>query len=303
MDVVSTWRARPHQLKASGIESAGALANGRLVVTMASPQDSVPRIFADPMLGVAHNRGSILGRDDRFLIVRPRPASRPVEFRVEPGSNPRDALDGKADVLVSRDPAVVKYASSRAEFKTVPLPWSRTYVLLRPSRIEAAQVAGAELKGESLAQDAVTADARPAEPPFWWEKLTSCPLRQPITAPKVPSSSRIVYPVGDPVAQGLAERIVALTGDEAPVSAAALTAAELASAVSAGEERGYVLPVPTRTLAPCRESSGWPVNAAIEPLIETRASAIIRRGSPPLVVDWDGTVRLLDPAPLEGANK
>jgi hypothetical protein len=254
------------------------------------------------MLGVAHNRGSILGRDDRFLIQRPRPTATPVEFRVEPGSNPRDALDKDADVLISRDPSVVNYASSRREFKTVRLPWSRTYILLQPSRNEAPQVVITEQSlGESLAQDAVTADARPPEPPFWWENVT-CPSR-PITAPKEPGSSRIVYRAGDPVAQGLAERIVALTGSAAPASAAALPAAELASSVRRGVEWAYVLAVPTRTLAPCRESSGWPAKASIHPLIETRASAIIRRGSPTMVVDWDATVRLLDPAPSGGANQ
>jgi hypothetical protein len=32
------------------------------------------------------------------------------------------------------------------------------------------------------------------------------------------------------------------------------------------------------------------------PLIDTRASVILRRGSPDLTVDWDGTIRLVNPA-------
>jgi hypothetical protein len=31
------------------------------------------------------------------------------------------------------------------------------------------------------------------------------------------------------------------------------------------------------------------------PLIETRAHAIVRRGAPPLVAEWDGAVRLAEP--------
>jgi hypothetical protein len=34
----------------------------------------------------------------------------------------------------------------------------------------------------------------------------------------------------------------------------------------------------------------------VEPLIDTRATAIVRRGSPGLRVDWDGTPRVLDKA-------
>ena len=299
VDVVSTWRARTQELKASGIESVAALVDGRLVVTMATAADSVPRIFADPMLGVAHNRGSILGRDDRFLIVRPHPAAKPVEFRVEPGSNPRDALDGEADLLISRDPSVVEYASGRPEFRTIHLPWSRTYILVQPFRTDPVRtLIASDSVGQSLARDAVPADARPAQPPFWWEQVSSCPPR-PITTAIPPSSSRIVYPFGDRVAQGLAERIVALTSGDTPVSAAALPSAQLAAAIRARSERGYVLPVPARTLAPCRVMSGWPADASIHPLIETRASAIVRRGSPTMAVDWDGTVRLLDPGPQE----
>jgi hypothetical protein len=48
-------------------------------------------------------------------------------------------------------------------------------------------------------------------------------------------------------------------------------------------------------LAPCRDSLDWPPGALVTPLIDVRARAIVRRGSPPLWVDWLGTVRIVDP--------
>jgi hypothetical protein len=41
---------------------------------------------------------------------------------------------------------------------------------------------------------------------------------------------------------------------------------------------------------PCRERAGWPPGATAVPLVETRPHAILRRGIPPLAVEWDGAV-------------
>jgi hypothetical protein len=41
--------------------------------------------------------------------------------------------------------------------------------------------------------------------------------------------------------------------------------------------------------------AAFPVGARIQPLIDTRAYAIVRKGSPPLTVEWDGTVRVAEP--------
>jgi hypothetical protein len=94
------------------------------------------------------------------------------------------------------------------------------------------------------------------------------------------------------VARGLAERIVALASG---LRTAALEPAEFAASVTNGLDRAYVMALPRQTLTPCRDSAGWPGGATIQPLIDTRAHAIVRRGSPPLTVDWDGTVRVLEP--------
>ena len=50
--------------------------------------------------------------------------------------------------------------------------------------------------------------------------------------------------------------------------------------------------VPTRALVPCRETAAWPDSATVVPLIETRAQAVLRRGAPALVAEWDGTLRV-----------
>ncbi|HEY0350707.1 MAG TPA: hypothetical protein VGC48_01220, partial [Gemmatimonadales bacterium] len=97
----------------------------------------------------------------------------------------------------------------------------------------------------------------------------------------------------DAVARGLAERLVALAGTGSSVRAAALDPQELAAALRDQTERAVVIAVPRESLAPCHDASAWPGGSSIQPLIDTRARAIIRRGSPPLTVDWDGTLRAL----------
>ncbi len=91
------------------------------------------------------------------------------------------------------------------------------------------------------------------------------------------------------MARGLAERIVALARDTR-LSATPLAAADLSVALRSGTEVAYVLSLPRQTLTPCREAAAWAPGARVQPLIDTRARAIVRRGAPPLSVDWDGTV-------------
>jgi hypothetical protein len=272
-----------------GLESAIALDHRRLAVTLRGREDSVPRFLADPSLALTQTDAP-LGPVTQIITFRSEKVPL-LDFRVIPGSDPRDALDRGADLLVTRDPALVEYAASRPEFATYPLPWSRTYLLLQPRGAEPieAMIASDSVR-RSLARDAVRAEARVAEPPFWWDSTAGCPA--------VPgdslrgASSRIVYPRGDEVARGLAERIVALAHSGSQLRAAALGEAALAVALRDGTERAYVVPVPRQSLAPCRDSAAWPSGVSILPLIDTRARAIVRRGSVALTVDWDGTVRV-----------
>jgi hypothetical protein len=75
----------------------------------------------------------------------------------------------------------------------------------------------------------------------------------------------------------------------------ALDAAAFETSVRGGTERAYVVGLPRQSLAPCRDASMWPEGARLLPLIDTRAYAIVRKGAPPLTVDWDGTIRVAEP--------
>ena len=49
--------------------------------------------------------------------------------------------------------------------------------------------------------------------------------------------------------------------------------------------------LPKVALAPCREAGLWPAGSNVVPLVETRESAVIRRGIPALAIEYDGTIR------------
>ena len=280
-EIVSGWQHRPADLRALGVESATAEGEDLLSVRLGVPIEPVPRRFADPALALSRelDSSSIQLLDDGVLSRTP---SGLVHYRIEPGADPRDLLDRGADLMVSRDPALVEYANGKPAIVTFALPWSRTYVLLQP--------AGAEPVPASAARDAVKGDVRRAEPPFWWEERGSECVR---TVPSsVPASARVVYLRGDEAARGLAERIVALAASDEGLRTAALGASEFSSALAGGGERAYIIALPRQTLAPCRDSAGWPSGATLHPLIDTRAYALVRRGAPSLAVEWDGTLRL-----------
>lgn len=274
-DVVSVWRERGPAVRDLGIDSVVALDDHRLSVTLRSTPDSAPRLFAD-----------------RALAVPTTSSASGVHLRVAPEKDPRDALDHGADLVVTRDPAVVDYVARRPEFTTFPLPWSRLYVLVQPAAARPRWIRGLDTVRRSLAEDVAPAEARAAEPPFWWDN--QCPRLQGFSAAAPPISSRIVYPRDDQVARGLAERIVALTRDSLPLTTAGLDSTDLVVALLSQSERGYVLGLPRQVPAPCHEQA-WSPELNIQPLIETRAHAILRKGTPPLTVDWDGTVRVAEP--------
>jgi hypothetical protein len=264
---VSSWRGRPAALMSLGIEAASIGGNGELSVTMQDPLDSVPRLFADPALAVPRDSGS---------------SPRSVEYRLDPGADPRDVLDQGADLMITRDPSLVEYAAAKPRVATFPLPWNRTYLLLQPP--------GADPMPGAVGRDAVRADARPAEPPFWWENRRAC--GEPPGPESSPWSARIAYLRGDPVARALAERVVALASPGADLRIAPMEQVEFSASMANGVERAYIIAVPRHSLAPCRDSAGWPAGAVVHPLIDTRAHAIVRQGTPSLHLDWDGAVRL-----------
>jgi hypothetical protein len=286
--VASSWKAREAGVQALGISSAVALDDRTLRVTLRASRDCAPRLFADPLLSVDPPVAAVRDSSGRVVV----PNEPPVDFQLSPAGDPRDALDRGIDLVVSRDPAVAEYVASRPEFVTFPLPWSRTYALLQFAGTQPISgLPGADSLRRSVASDVVQAEARPAQPPFWWSGPQSCRSDGPMGV-TLPTSSRLVYSRTDEIARALAERIVALSGNT-PLRAAGLGEMDFAAALRDRRERGYVVFLPRNVAAPCHASAAVPTGGWLEPLIDTRARAIVRRGSPPLSIDWDSSIKVV----------
>ena len=273
-ELADAWRTRTAVLRWAGIESLVPLDDHRLVVGFAQRADSLPRVLADTALGVPRSR-----------------APRPVLVVAPPASDPRDQLDRAVDLVQTDDPALLDYARQRGDRTILPLPWSRTYLLLIPAGGEGVgDVVGADSAAfrHALARDAVRADARGSEPPHWWEAAMGCdPPRASTSARR---SGEVVYPRDDRVARDLGQRIVALSA-ASDVTARGVDKVEFAAALRAGSARAYVLAVPRHSLLPCGERADWPAGSAVVPLVDVRSSLIARRYAPALTTDWDGSVR------------
>jgi hypothetical protein len=282
--VASAWRAREPEVRALGIDSAVALDERTLRITLGAARDTAPRLFADPLLSVGQAGAAA---PDHIVV----PSDPPVDFQLDSAGDPRDALDRGVDLIVTRDPAVAEYVSARPEFETFVLPWSRTYVLLQPAGTEPiTRVFGVDSVARSLARDVVRAEARPAEAPFWWDESQACLSDASFVVPQV-KAPRILYPRIDEIAKGVSERIVALAADTR-LRAVGVSDAEFASALAKEGDLGYIVALPRQVPAPCYRSRSLPHGASIQALIDTRAQAIVRRGVAPLSVDWDGTVEV-----------
>lgn len=278
--VAAAWRGRPEALREAGIESIVPLDERRVVVGFARPSGTLPDAFADSALAVPRR-----APPSRVLVVAP------------PTEDPRDQFDRQVDAIETGDPAVLDYARRRADRTIVPLPWSRSYVLLLPAPWPAlGATLGPDSAGfhQALARDAVRADARAAAGPFWWDDAQDC--RRSGAPMPARRGADVVYPKGEPTARALAERIVALAA-EPGVAARGLDSAAFAAALRAGGERAYVLGVPRRELLPCRATEGWPAGLAVVSLVDTRASLVLRPSAPAVTVDYDGTLRAPDVGP------
>ena len=278
-ELATDWRERPEAgaaLRSAGVMAVLPLDDRRLVVTFRTAQNTVPAVFAHAALaapaGVGHSTGV---RDS-------------VAFRSPPGptTDLRDVLDGGASVVVTADPAVLDYAATRTDLRHHPLPWNRTYVLVSPRGapplVDSPMTDTIGFR-EGLARDAVRVAARGAQPPYWWDSAPGCARAAPLDAVV---AAGVVYPRGDPVARSLAERVVAMAAPGA--TARAVPDAELGAAMAQGGWSGYVVPLPRRTLQPCRDLAAWPEGATALPLIDTRPTAVLKAGTPPLLVDYDG---------------
>lgn len=251
---------------------------------------------------------------------------RAIRFVVLPTGDGRDLLDQGVDLLVTREPAALTYAATLAQYDSIPLPWSRSYVFL--SRASGPATALPQPLRQKLADDAVPGEAQGStyDVPSAWDSCAA-DATPPATLPTLPASAqprsgatpsrRIVHDQSDPVARALAERIVVLAStrlaEDAPIIAAllqgdrsrtlqtaALPAAVLPSALMRGDDAGYVIALERfngcAEVTALQEQAGWLTRDNPVPLVDTRARALIRKGRSPLTIEWDGGLRMDDPA-------
>ena len=307
-DVLVSWRAQDTAAVLAPwagpvAEAVSAVDESTLVVRLDTAHTTVPRAFADPGLAVAKRVAGLAApigtgaywldaaawdRTASPLPGRPGPV-RPVLVFRPASADARDALDADAGAVVTDDPATIAYAAARSDLTSIPLPWDRIYVLLRPWR------GGAAPDGAALAQDAVQMEARAAELPDWWRDGERCDDWRSSPSPDQPeppaTAAPIAYLRGDAVARGLAERLVAVGGDRQ--RAVAFGGSEFAALLRSGASEA-VLALPRAALDPClavrRLRTRWPVGDLL-PLVDVRRRVIVRRPVSGVYVDWDGVPR------------
>jgi len=273
------------------------------VVTMmlARPTDEVPPVLGDPALAVAKaapdtswpiGTGAYWATSATTTAQEIRAQTSrgdTLVFRLVASGDARDLLDAGVDLLVTRDRALREYAATLKDRTVVALPWDRTYVFVT------SEAGGTRFDG---LEQAVRAEARrpPPEGGFWWLDLRPCGMGG--TASGSPPASagqrRILYARSDPTARELAGRLAALTR----AVATARSNDELSAAVAAGKDGGggggYIVALPRMTADPCRAAQAllpqW--TATITALVDTRPTAIVRRGVARWALDHDGTIHL-----------
>lgn len=328
-DVLAAWRRTASQ-SSPAARLARTIASGTTAIDdhtlVISLPDTAWMALASPTLAVYEQQATARWPEGSgpyriaepsstgaFLLMPIASESAPyLMSRRLPSGDPRDAIDAGSEVLVTDDPVAVGYARAHANLMAFPLTWTRTYALAVPDF--ALRIASALLRPDteivalraSLAHDAVHADARAAEPPYWWQGGLACHA----TLDSVPAtrtagfrSNRVVYRRDDRIARGLAERLVAL---EPRSAAAGLAPDDFARALRDGSELAYVLELPRMSLSACDDfrelhsSVPWLTSAAaadakLVPLIDTRETAILNRNHVSATVDWSGTLHFSRP--------
>jgi len=278
----------------------GALEPRVVTVRLAKQANELPPILADPGLAIvkpAPDTSWPIGTGAYWATSATTTAQEiraqnsrgdTLVFRIAAGGDARDLLDAGVDLLVTRDRALRDYAATLKDRAVVALPWDRTYVYVTPE-------AGEERPRFDGLEQAVRAEARSPEGGSWWLDLRPCGMGSNASSAPAspPGQRRILYARSDPTARELAGRLAALTR----AVATARSNDDLRAAVAAGKDSGYIIALPRTTADPCRTARAllppWP--ATITALVETRPTAIVRRGVARWALDQDGTVHLAAP--------
>ena len=264
-----------------------------VTVMLTRPRDDVPPLLADPALAVikpAPDSSLPIGTGRYWVtsatmtaqeIRAHSPSGDTLVFRLASGGDARDLLDAGVDLLVTRDKALRDYAATLQNFAVVALPWDRTYVFVTP------EAGGSRFDG---LEQAVRADARRPEGGFWWLDLRACGPPPTVSPPASTGQRRIIYSRSDPTARELAGRLAALMRGVA----VARGGEEFQDAIAAGKDWGYIVAMPRVAFDPCRSAKDLLPNwaATVTALVDTRGSAIVRRGRARWALDQDGTVHL-----------
>ena len=104
-----------------------------------------------------------------------------IRFLVAPDRDGRDFLDEGVDLLLTRDPTALGYATTLPQFLSVPLPWQRTHVFVSRWRGRSLPGLSSDAR-QALAGAAVRGEARGAQGPFWWQALSDCEVPRCATA-------------------------------------------------------------------------------------------------------------------------
>lgn len=282
-----------------GFRRVSALGDRELVVYTGG-EPLVPAAVADPGLSVTKAAGPgqwpvgtlglITSAPNGVTLTR---AGRVIAFTWPAGADARDALDGGADAVLTDQPAALEYAAARGSFDAIPLPWSRTYVVVIPPN---RSVAFAE--GGGPWRDAVRGEARPATGPFWWRTVRCNGAERAVPPPVASGSPRVVYRVDDAHARGLAERFVARGASGSPSErrerAVGLSAGELRASIAAGTDYA-IIALPRSPGDACaslvRHGLAGRSPQQLIPLLDTRLQLVVRSGRFGVSLDGDGIPR------------
>ncbi len=322
-DVVRSWRR-------AGLWAV-ALGPNTIAVPLEDAPDLEPTRFALPDLAVWDESDgwplgagpyrpsdSLSGGMLTLLPTETGASLPPIEIQSSPGRDPRDLLDGGVDVMVTSRRSAIDYAEAMLEFSSVPLPWTKTYVVASPA-FSPGEVPTDQREWVDQLRDAVRIESRVSAPRFWWQETAACgPVDAPASVsanvrfPRIVTSSgveiaidlaaRLVAlaqspPVGPPEREAMASVLGPLVDQRSTLVVAVLPPDDFREVLEAGRDVAYVLELSSREYTPCealaelREAAPWLDVRSIVPLLDTRARAIVRHDAATLTVEWDGTLR------------